>query len=376
MNRPLHAVLLCLASAFALPLAAPAGAAPPTARAYAPENLRSLSRDDQARVIGLEYSEQSNGRRIPDDQLRFYLDQINRSNWGFSQVKQDIARSLGGGGGTWPPPGNGDSIRCESDNGRSRTCPTPWQGGSRLVRQLSDTACVEGRTWQSQRGQVYVSGGCRGEFAAGGNAYPPVGSDSIRCESDDKRPRTCATPWQGGSRLVRQLSDTACIEGRTWQSQRGQVYVSGGCRGEFAAGGNAYPPVGGDNVRCESDNGRARTCPTPWQGGSRLVRQLSDTACVEGRTWQSQRGQVYVSGGCRGEFAAGGDWSGDPGNGYSVTCASTGNRSQSCAWNSRYGRPYLLQQLSSSPCRENGTWWYEGNAIRVSNGCRARFGAR
>ena len=57
------------------------------ARAYAPENLRSLSRADQERVIRLEYSEQSNGRRIPDDQLRFYLDQVNRSNWGFSRIK-------------------------------------------------------------------------------------------------------------------------------------------------------------------------------------------------------------------------------------------------------------------------------------------------
>ncbi|HVI59304.1 MAG TPA: DUF3011 domain-containing protein [Luteimonas sp.] len=309
MNRSLHAALLCLASAVAIAVAAPATAAPPTARAYAPENLRSLSRDDQARVIGLEYSEQSHGRRIPDDQLRFYLDQVDRSNWGFSQVKQDIARSLGGSGGTWPPGGDDNRIRCESDDGRARTCPTPWQGGSRLVRQLSDTACIEGRTWQSQRGQVYVGGGCRGEFAAGAQAYPPVGGGSIRCESDDNRPRACTTPWQDGSRLVRQLSGTACIEGRTWQSRRGQVHVSGGCRGEFAAAGmgGAYPGIG---------------------------------------------------------------------NGYSVTCSSTDSRPQSCAWNSRYGRPYLLQQLSSSPCREGGSWRYDGNAIWVSNGCRARFGTR
>ncbi|MDN5781345.1 MAG: DUF3011 domain-containing protein [Luteimonas sp.] len=244
MNRLLQAALLGLAFAA---LAPATGAAPPTARAYAPENLRSLSSTDQTRVIAKEYSEQSNGRGIPDDQLRFYLDQVSRSNWGFSQVRQDIARSLGGNNGG-SGPGNG------------------WDG----------------------------NGGANG--------------GSIRCESDSRRPRTCATPWQGNSRLVRQLSDTACVEGRTWQSQRGQVYVSGGCRGEFAASSQpGYP---------------------------------------------------------------------GPGNSYSVTCSSTRGNPQSCAWNSRQGRPYLQRQISSSPCRENDSWWYDGNAIWVKNGCRALFGTR
>jgi hypothetical protein len=43
------------------------------ARAYAPENLRTLSVQDQQRVIAQEYAEQSGGRRIPDDQMQFYL---------------------------------------------------------------------------------------------------------------------------------------------------------------------------------------------------------------------------------------------------------------------------------------------------------------
>jgi len=314
MNRLLQATLLGFAfAAFAMPTLVQA--APPTARAYAPENLRTLSRADQQRVIGNEYREQSNGRSIPNDQLNFYLDQVNRSNWGFSSIKQDIARSLGGGGGSWPPVGggNGGTVRCESDSGRSRTCATSWQGQSRLVRQLSDPPCIEGRTWQSQNRQVYVSGGCRGEFAQGAQVFPPIGSGSagnIRCESDSGRSRTCRTSWQGASRLVRQLSDTPCIEGRTWQSQNGQVYVSGGCRGEFASGAQTLPGYPGS------------------------------------------------------------------GNGYSVTCSSTGKNAQSCAWNSRYGRPYVQRQISSSACRENDSWWYDGNAIWVKNGCRALFGTR
>ena len=97
MKKPL------LPSVFVLVLALAAGSATAQVapRAYAPENLRTLSVQDQTRVISLEYSEQSRGRRIPDDQLRFYLDQVNRSNWTFSRIKQDIAQSLGGNSGGW-----------------------------------------------------------------------------------------------------------------------------------------------------------------------------------------------------------------------------------------------------------------------------------
>ena len=156
-------------------------------RAYAPEDLHTLSYDDQVRVISLEYSEQSSGRRIPDDQLRFYIDQVNRSNWGFSRIKADIAKSLGGTAGPQPPVPGG-TIRCESAGDRAQTCLTPWPGPSRLVRQLSNAACTEGVTWHSQQGQVYVGRGCRAEFAAAAEAPPTTGS--IRCESSGSRYNT------------------------------------------------------------------------------------------------------------------------------------------------------------------------------------------
>lgn len=214
-------------------------------RAYAPENLRTLNYNDQVRVIGMEYQEQSRGRRIPDDQLRFYIDQVNRSNWGFNRIKQDIAQSLGnaGGGGPGypgPGPGPGGTIRCESINNRSQTCPTPWQGPSRLVRQLSGSGCQEGRTWQSQRGQVFVSGGCRAEFAAGAMPNPNY---SVTCTSNNMRPATCAWNRQYGMpQLQRQLSRAACVQGQTWgyDNRRG-LWVTNGCSGRFIASGRPRP---------------------------------------------------------------------------------------------------------------------------------------
>lgn len=295
------AALVAFALVVAVPALVPRAEAQVGARAYAPENLWTLTTSEQARVISLEYREQSNGRTIPNDQLRFYLDQVRLSRWTFSRVKQDIAQSLGGNNGGWRPPGQGTgSIRCESTDNRTRTCNTPWQVRSQLVRQLSDTRCIEGQTYYSGRGQVTVLNGCRGEFAAG--AWGGV-SHEVRCESSDNRYRECAAGGFGDVVLQRQLSDTRCIRDSNWGTRGNMIWVNRGCRGVFMVGTGA-------------------------------------------------------------------------GSGYSVSCSSTSNRPQSCAWNPMYGRPYLQRQLSNTACREGGNWWYRDGRIWVQQGCRGLFGTR
>lgn len=315
MNRRLTVVCLALA----LGCSVPAAQAQMSTRAYAPENLSQLSSSDRSRVITQEYADQSNGRRIPDDQLRFYLAQVN-SGWGFSRIKQDIATSLrGSGGGGWNGGGggnNGGTVRCESQNNRERVCNTGWRS-AQLSRQISGSACQEGRTWGSRNGTVWVTGGCRAEF----------------------------------------------VEGR-------------GNGGNWGGGGGST----GGTIRCESQDNRERSCNTGWRNAT-LVRQISGSACVEGQTWGVRNGAVWVNRGCRGEFAeARGGWGGG-GNGggnsnYSVTCSSNSNRQQTCAWDARQGRPVLQQQLSGSACVEGRSWGYTNSSLWVSNGCRARFGVR
>lgn len=284
-------------------------------RAYAPENLRTLSLADRIRVIRQEYAEQARGRQIPDDQLRFYLDQVQLSTWTFSQIKSDIATSLRGSG--WRPPTNpgpgpgaGNTIRCESNDDRGKTCQTPWAAQSRLVRQLSSTRCVEGQNWTTTRGQVSVNRGCRAEFGPGGGGQN--NAVVVTCESTDNRMRTCGSDLHGQITVQRQLSSTRCVEGSNFGLRNGSVWVDRGCRGEF------------------------------------LIRR----------------------GGGHGSRP-------DPGNGYSVTCSSANNRYTTCAWDARQGQPYLLQTLSSGACTQGRTWGYSARTgLWVNLGCRGRFGAR
>lgn len=203
---------------------------------------------------------------------------------------------------------NGSIIRCESIDGRSNQCYT---GGGRVVleRQVSNAPCIEGRTWGNSRDGVWVSQGCRADFrvlrGGGWNDRPGYG-EAVRCESHDGRYNRCAVPGRGRPQLVRQISNSPCIEGRTWGSDRDSVWVNNGCRGDFAnsysGGGWGNSGYGGRIFRCESINGRTQDCAANVRAGVQLVRQLSNAPCIQGRSWGYGRVGVWVSQGCRAEF--------------------------------------------------------------------------
>lgn len=298
-------------------LAATSSSAHLQGRAYAPENLGQLSVSDQVRVIENEYRDQSGGRRIADDQLDFYLDQVRYSRWTFSRIQADISRSLRGGAGNWGPPSSGwdrQEVTCTSDSRRYRECRTPFRGPARITQQISSTRCVEGSNWGSRPGLIWVDEGCRARFAEDRRGWPTWGGAGgqreIECASNDDRYRQCNTGFRGRARLSRQLSRDACIEGRSWGQGPGMVWVSRGCRARFEDAG--------------------------WSGGN----------------------------------------PGQGSSGYSITCASSGGDRRTCAWNDRYGRPFLIERLSQASCVEGRSWGYNRGNVWVDDGCRARFGVR
>ena len=67
----------------------------------------------------------------------------------------------------------GQTVRCESNDGRTRYCNADTRQGVRLWRQLSRDPCVEGRSWGVTRDRIWVSRGCRADFRVGdrGGAY-------------------------------------------------------------------------------------------------------------------------------------------------------------------------------------------------------------
>lgn len=209
----------------------------------------------------------------------------------------------------------------------------------------------------------------------------PYGRDGdVVCESQDNRTRECRTPFRHVV-LAERLSSAACIEGRTWGSRGpGNVWVTDGCRARFVEGRGGRPGGGGQGwVRCESNQGRTQECAIPRGARMVVAEQLSDTRCVEGRNWGVRQNRLWVTDGCRADFAVANGWGGGGGygQGREVTCSSEDRRDNSCNWNARWGRPVLLEQLSDDSCREGYSWGYDGRSrLWVTRGCRGRFGSR
>lgn len=147
--------------------------------------------------------------------------------------------------------GEGEAVDCVSRNFSYARCDVPWRD-ARLVRQLSDTACIRGQNWGVDRGGLWVDRGCSGRFVAsngghhgggygdeyGGGWQPGPGWDTrfvVRCDSEDYRYRFCAVDLGGAGRayVSRKISGAECIEGRTWGWNRAGIWVDQGCAAEF-----------------------------------------------------------------------------------------------------------------------------------------------
>lgn len=282
-------------------------------RSNAPENLAQLPIPAQVRAIEDEYRQQSHGRRIADTHLNYYLEQIESAHWGFARIHDDIARSLGDNGkGSWRPPSSWKPLEviCTSNNSQYRECRTPFDGPARMSQQMSDTSCAENTSWGSRPGVLWVDAGCRGRFAEGQPSWPNWGhrraQKKVLCESEDGRYQQCGTDFHGSARLSEQVSKSTCEKGRTWDQGPDFIWVSRGCRARFEDTGAADAGNRGTSnyhVTCASTDGKFRSCE--WNdryGLPKLVEQMSNARCEEGRSWGYRNGGVWVDDGCRARF--------------------------------------------------------------------------
>ena len=187
--------------------------------------------------------------------------------------------------------GQGEVLECGSGRGRFSRCAVDTRGGVRILRQVSSDPCVEGRTWGAESGSIWVNRGCRAQFVVGGG----VGRRSRYGGGYDNRYGQYGNGDVNGYYGNRDY-------GRDSRYYGGAGYGQGG--GYYDNGDNGY--ARGGTFRCESTGGQQQFCQVDSRAGVRIVRQLSNSACVQGQSWGIARGGVWVSNGCRAEFAVGG----------------------------------------------------------------------
>ena len=298
------------------------------------------------------------------------------------------------------------TVRCESTDGRYRECDIDGIGRIALTRRLSDTSCVEGESWGFRDGKVWVSKGCRAEFALTERNFAYArGSRVVTCESEDGRRRICETSTKGGVAVAQQLSQSSCIQGRSWGFDKNGIWVDEGCRAQFVVGGgkadHGRPFERLDQlVMCESIDGKPKRCDADTRAGVQVARQLSNTPCRFGEQWGYDDEGIWVAGGCRAEFAvrtpperraqmreerrddrreARETWRenrrdprGDTAYVPNLVCASENNARNHCRADTRNGIT-LVRQLSDNACVRDQTWGVDRDGVWVTRGCRAEF---
>ena len=162
----------------------------------------------------------------------------------------------------------------------------------------------------------------------------PAYAQKFTCASNNNQYQTCQIPGRGNPQnvqMVRQLSQTPCVQGRSWGTRGNQVWVDKGCRAEFAIGGPGYggpsyggrPPYGGDyhggpprggppayyagsfsggRSNCTSGRGAG---PVYCQSGGafKYANPIRvNSACVQNRTWGVSQYGLWVANGCSGQW--------------------------------------------------------------------------
>jgi len=276
-------------------------------------------------------------------------------------------------------PRGDNRVVCESTTGSYTVCPANTAAGVALTRQLSIKPCVEEMSWgyEREKNQIWVDEGCRGEFILGPTVKtkiePPTLNGVVVCQSIDFRKVECKADTSAGVQIIRSFNEAQCGFGREWGYDRRGIWVTNGCRAAFAVRGNPKNTI--VSVVCESTDGKRNVCGAETHFGVALVRQISESECVLDKSWGFDRDGIWVSNGCRAQFALGGyRLSAEliPQNSTKVICDSLDGKRNVCAADTTRGVG-LVRQLGETDCVLNRTWGYSGDAIWVSDGCNAEF---
>ncbi|HSN71427.1 MAG TPA: DUF3011 domain-containing protein [Steroidobacteraceae bacterium] len=195
-------------------------------------------------------------------------------------------------------------ITCESTAGQQRFCPTDTRRGVSLSNQLSRTGCREGSTWWYDSRGIYVSNGCRAQFAVGSSSRDHTQNrshhDGQGSDNDGAAAVAALALLAAGAAAVHHEHEK---DRRERQSEQDRYYnYQPPPQNPYAYEYHGSPHV--QNLRCESDRGDYRYCNADIRRSHvEIERQISKTSCRFGQNWGYDPRGIWVDGGCRAEFA-------------------------------------------------------------------------
>ncbi len=187
-------------------------------------------------------------------------------------------------------PAAAEDIRCGSSPGANNYCRTDTSHGVELRYQHSSYGCYQNDTWGFDRGGIWVSNGCSATFQVGER------------EREREREREDNSAAAVGLGLL-----ALAILGNSGADQNAAAPPPPtSYPGQNQGGYSNNDQVDEDEpliVPCSSKNNKYKLCPVRVPGYVKLVRQKSASVCRFNKSWGYDRRGIWVSKGCRAEFA-------------------------------------------------------------------------
>jgi hypothetical protein len=210
------------------------------------------------------------------------------------------------------------TVRCEAQSRETVRCKADTRGGVVLQRQLSRAGCWYDETWGYDARGIWVSNGCRADFAVGrrtadlgvSDSTPPPASPQSG-SSDSSDPADGGSGISGkdvaigaGAALVIGALAYAVLANRGDDDEDDDRYDDRRYDDERDDGRRSRSdPWGRDQiVRCESEGKKERYCRVDTRRGVELYRQHSKSRCRYGSSWGYDRRGIWVDNGCRADF--------------------------------------------------------------------------
>jgi hypothetical protein len=210
------------------------------------------------------------------------------------------------------------TITCESRNNARHSCPVNTSDGVRLSRQLSTQGCWQNDTWGYGNNEIWVTNGCRAEFAVGGQKSSSSSSSSAIAAA--------AVVGLAAAAVIANNNDDHHNNKHKNDNYYNDNYYNDSYNHRYdydydndnryrnyddpnwnynnsRYGYNGYGGNPRNTFTCESHGGKTNYCTMPKRGHVEVYKQLSSNRCTHGRSWGVEGNRVWVDEGCRAEFA-------------------------------------------------------------------------
>jgi CxxC motif-containing protein len=315
--------------------------------------------------------------------------------WTSNGCRGDFLVTYGSGspGVTTTPTPTNRIINCGTQYDQRVTCRTEGQADSvRMVHDLSGGQCRRGSSWGHTDSYIWVNSGCRAQFqvwyAGTGTPQPTVTNRIINCGTQYDQKVTCSTEGNATSvRLVKDLSGNQCRQGSSWGYTSSHIWVNSGCRAHFQVfyQGSGAPQPNTRTITCGSSSTSLQQCKIEGSATEvRLVRDLSGNRCRRGATWGNTDSYIWISSGCRGEFAV--TYRAGPTarpvplpaptpapNTRVISCGNASGSAMSCNAFGTVASMRLQRDRSSGRCNQSSAWGLDNRSIWVARGCWGDF---